>query len=41
MYREAQGKSQPGAGADGGQAGGQKGDVVDAEFEDLGDKDKK
>jgi molecular chaperone DnaK len=43
MYREAQAKSQPGGGApDGGQAGGgHKGDVVDAEFEDLGDKDKK
>jgi molecular chaperone DnaK len=41
MYRE-QAKSQtsggaPGAG-DAGQGGGQKGDVVDAEFEDLGDK---
>jgi molecular chaperone DnaK len=42
MYREAQAKSQasegPGAG---GPAGGQAGDVVDAEFEDLGEKDKK
>src|SRR3989454_5466269 len=41
MYREAQAKAQssgdPGAG-DAGQAGGQKGDVVDAEFEDLGEK---
>ena len=42
MYREAQAKSQaPGGAGDGGQAGGQKGDVVDAEFEDLGEKDKK
>ncbi len=45
MYREAQAKSQPAGGAKGpegaGQAGGQKGDVVDAEFEDLGEKDKK
>ena len=40
MYREAQAKSQSSTG-DGGQAGGQKGDVVDAEFEDLGEKDKK
>jgi len=45
MYREAQAKSQPAGGAGSaeapGQAGGQKGDVVDAEFEDLGEKDKK
>jgi molecular chaperone DnaK len=42
MYREAQAKSQSSGGAgDGGQAGGQKSDVVDAEFEDLGEKDKK
>jgi len=40
MYREAQAKSQPSGGA-AGEAGGQKGDVVDAEFEDLGEKDKK
>jgi molecular chaperone DnaK len=43
MYREAQAKSQPGAGgaAEPGPAGGAtppKGDVVDAEFEDLGEK---
>jgi molecular chaperone DnaK len=43
MYREAQAKSQPGAGGtpDPGPAGGAtppKGDVVDAEFEDLGEK---
>ena len=41
MYRE-QAKSQTPGGAPGageaGQAGGHKGDVVDAEFEDLGDK---
>jgi molecular chaperone DnaK len=41
MYRE-QAKSQTSGGApgtgDAGQAGGHKGDVVDAEFEDLGDK---
>ena len=42
MYREAQAKSQqPGAAAgasDSGQGGAPKGDVVDAEFEDLGEK---
>ena len=43
MYRDAQAKAQPGAGeAPGsGPAGGAtppKGDVVDAEFEDLGEK---
>jgi molecular chaperone DnaK len=42
MYREAQAKGQPGAasGGDGAGAagGGAKGDVVDAEFEDLGEK---
>jgi molecular chaperone DnaK len=42
MYREAQAKSQssgtPGGATDGGHPGGQKGDVVDAEFEDLGEK---
>jgi molecular chaperone DnaK len=43
MYREAQANSQPGAGGtpDPGPAGGAtppKGDVVDAEFEDLGEK---
>jgi len=42
MYREAQAKSEPsgapGGPTDGGHAGGQKGDVVDAEFEDLGEK---
>jgi molecular chaperone DnaK len=42
MYREAQAKSQPpgapGGAGDGAQAGGQKDDVVDAEFEDLGEK---
>jgi molecular chaperone DnaK len=43
MYREAQAKSQPGAGGapEPGPAGGAtppKGDVVDAEFEDLGEK---
>ena len=41
MYRESQtsppSPGAPGA-ADGGQAGGQRGDVVDAEFEDLGEK---
>jgi hypothetical protein len=42
MYRDAQAKSQPGSagpqpgGAGEGSAG--KGDVVDAEFEDLGEK---
>ncbi len=46
MYREAQAKNQqPGAGtsgegASGQAAGGAKGDVVDAEFEDLGEKKK-
>jgi molecular chaperone DnaK len=43
MYREAQAKAQPGAGgtesgAPGGGATPPKGDVVDAEFEDLGEK---
>jgi molecular chaperone DnaK len=45
MYRETQASTQPGAGAGGasdpGSAGGApppKGDVVDAEFEDLGEK---
>jgi molecular chaperone DnaK len=43
MYREAQAKAQPGAGetAGSGPAGGAtppRGDVVDAEFEDLGEK---
>ena len=43
MYRDAQAKSQPGAAGSpqsGPAAGGAapKGDVVDAEFEDLGDK---
>ena len=42
MYREAQAKSQssPGAGgaAEPGPTGGEKGDVVDAEFKDLGEK---
>jgi len=42
MYREAQAKSQsPGSAGgtpDGGPSGGAKGDVVDAEFEDLGEK---
>jgi molecular chaperone DnaK len=43
MYREAQAKAQPGAGGatEPGPAGGAtppKGDVVDAEFEDLGEK---
>ena len=43
MYREAQAKGQPGAGGTGGPGptGGAtppKGDVVDAEFEDLGEK---
>src|SRR5262249_27724832 len=42
MYREAQAKSQASGGpGDSGQGGGQKGDVADAEFEDLGEKDKK
>jgi molecular chaperone DnaK len=47
MYREAQAKSQqPGSGPSAGDgsagqaAGGPKGDVVDAEFEDLGEKKK-
>ena len=46
MYREAQAKSQQagagtsGEGASGQAAGGAKGDVVDAEFEDLGEKKK-
>ena len=43
MYREAQAKAQPGAAAapEPGAAGSgaaPKGDVVDAEFEDLGEK---
>jgi molecular chaperone DnaK len=44
MYREAQGKSEPGAASGGrpeggsGPAGPKEGEVVDAEFEDLGDK---
>jgi hypothetical protein len=43
MYREAQAKSQSsdggaGQGETGPSAGGPKGDVVDAEFEDLGEK---
>jgi molecular chaperone DnaK len=42
MYREAQAKSQPSPGAGGaaepGPAGGEKSDVVDAEFKDLGEK---
>jgi molecular chaperone DnaK len=41
MYRDAQGNAQPGAGQASGPAGGAtppKGDVVDAEFEDLGEK---
>ena len=41
MYRDAQGNAQPGAGQSSGAAGGAtppKGDVVDAEFEDLGEK---
>jgi molecular chaperone DnaK len=40
MYREAQAKTQPPGGAEGGQsgAGSPKGDVVDAEFKDLGEK---
>jgi molecular chaperone DnaK len=42
MYREAQAKGQPGAGgapeSGAGGAAGPKGDVVDAEFEDLGEK---
>jgi len=40
MYREAQKQAQPGQpGADGGgEQGGAKGDVIDAEFKDLGDK---
>src|SRR5262249_4353580 len=41
MYRETQGKDQAPGGpgpAPGGQGAGPKGDVVDAEFEDLGEK---
>jgi molecular chaperone DnaK len=44
MYRESQEQAQPGAGAAGpsagsrGPAGPKEGEVVDAEFEDLGDK---
>ena len=39
MYRESQTQANPGAGAGGGTTGGPKeGEVVDAEFEDLGDK---
>jgi molecular chaperone DnaK len=44
MYRESQGQAQPGAGAAGptagshGTGGPKEGEVVDAEFEDLGDK---
>jgi molecular chaperone DnaK len=39
MYREAQAKSQPSGSGDGAASGGgAKGDVVDAEFEDLGEK---
>jgi hypothetical protein len=44
MYHEAQGKSQPGAASGSrpesgsGPAGPKEGEVVDAEFEDLGDK---
>jgi molecular chaperone DnaK len=42
MYREAQAKAQPGgaqSGSDGAAGGeGPKGDVIDAEFKDLGDK---
>jgi molecular chaperone DnaK len=41
MYREAQGSAQPAGGQQPGAAGGAtppKGDVVDAEFEDLGEK---
>jgi molecular chaperone DnaK len=43
MYREAQAKApgQPGGGEPGPAGGAPKGDVVDAEFEDLGDKEKK
>jgi molecular chaperone DnaK len=41
MYREqatSQASGAPGSAGDGARAGGQKGDVVDAEFEDLGEK---
>ncbi|HXJ84219.1 MAG TPA: molecular chaperone DnaK [Candidatus Methylomirabilis sp.] len=38
MYREAQAKSQPSGAPGGAGEGAQKGDVVDAEFEDLGEK---
>jgi molecular chaperone DnaK len=38
MYREAQAGQQGGARADGPTAGPKEGEVVDAEFEDLGDK---
>jgi molecular chaperone DnaK len=41
MYRESQGPAQPGgasAGQSGANAGPREGEVVDAEFEDLGDK---
>ncbi len=43
MYRETQAKTPPGEpGAEAGRSGdAPKGDVVDAEFEDLGDKEKK
>ena len=38
MYREAQAQGAPGAGAPGKSAGPKEGEVVDAEFEDLGEK---
>jgi len=39
MYRETQARSEPGGAAgESARPGGQKGDVVDAEFEDLGEK---
>jgi molecular chaperone DnaK len=38
MYREAQAKSQPSGAPGGAPTDGHKGDVVDAEFEDLGEK---
>ena len=38
MYREAQSAQQPGAKQDGPAGGPKEGEVVDAEFEDLGDK---
>jgi molecular chaperone DnaK len=38
MYREAQAQGAPGAGAQGKSAGPKEGEVVDAEFEDLGEK---